>query len=336
MNPVPPLPFPGSRTLAAWWRELAPWRPLRLWLCHLLFHRVEALADVLRSYRLDDLRLEVLRSLVAGRQPAGLDPGLFARLTRELTAAGLFSRAGAGLQLTDAGRHAVADGSVAVAALERREFFFIDNRAVQRSPHFVRLSVRGTSVVPPEHWEFDPVLLQSAVGREAAWKKAFGFPEEVNAFRLPVGNDPDWRSIVFDQAEYLFTIFVEVETTPNGAQLLGFAGRTIGWTLQSNEPALALGRQWEEALPDLTTAPDEAAWRTTWQAWGQQRALPAGEMMACRLERSGLLLRVEAPHKLIARLREDRSDALKGETWLLAGAGRTRAAARVELTERES
>ena len=66
MNPAPPLPFPGSRTVAAWWRELAPHRPLRLWLSHLLIHRVEAQVEVLRPYPLGGLRLEVLICKITG------------------------------------------------------------------------------------------------------------------------------------------------------------------------------------------------------------------------------------------------------------------------------
>jgi len=40
---------------------------------------------------------------------------------------------------------------------------------------------------------------------------------------------------------------------------------------------------------------------------------------------------VRAPHRLIERLRAARSDAIKQEAWLLAGAGRTRTAAQLEL-----
>jgi hypothetical protein len=44
-------------------------------------------------------------------------------------------------------------------------------------------------------------------------------------------------------------------------------------------------------------------------------------------------LRVLAPGRLIDRLRAARSDALKNEAWLLAGTGRLRAAAVIELVE---
>src|SRR5262249_35580821 len=37
------LAYPGSRSLAGWWRQLAPLHPRAVWLAHLLLHRVEAL-----------------------------------------------------------------------------------------------------------------------------------------------------------------------------------------------------------------------------------------------------------------------------------------------------
>ena len=43
MNAVTSLPFPNARTLAGWWRLLAPQRPLALWVGYLFLHRVEAL-----------------------------------------------------------------------------------------------------------------------------------------------------------------------------------------------------------------------------------------------------------------------------------------------------
>ena len=47
----------------------------------------------------------------------------------------------------------------------------------------------------------------------------------------------------------------------------------------------------------------------------------------------GIHLRVAPPARLLERLRAARSDALKGEAWLLAGEGPVRRAAVVELVE---
>ena len=70
-----------------------------------------------------------------------------------------------------------------------------------------------------------------------------------------------------------------------------------------------------------------------WRAWCQPRNLPQAECDACRLERQDYRLRVEAGKPLIERLRAARSDALKGEAWLLAGESRLRAAALVDIVE---
>jgi hypothetical protein len=273
--------------------------------------------------------------LAGGRRPEGLDPALLARLTRELTAAGLFSRANSQLHLTEAGRRALASGSASVGFLERRTFCFLDNRSVQRPPHFLCVRRGGAPVAPPEPWEFDPGLLSAAARNEAPWKERVGFPEDVSAVRLPEPTDPDWKSIVVDRAEHLFVAFVAVEASGRGRRLLGFGARTKGWVLEAHDPIVDAGEDWAEALPDVAVDPSQADWRAAWQAWGQQRGLPPAEMADCRLERSGNSLSVIVPRKLMARLRETRSDALHGETWLLAGTGRTRAAARVQVAEPE-
>jgi hypothetical protein len=55
---------------------------------------------------------------------------------------------------------------------------------------------------------------------------------------------------------------------------------------------------------------------------------------ACRLERVDHRLLVHAPPRLIERLRAARSDAMKQEAWLLAGVGRIRSAAQIDLVQK--
>jgi hypothetical protein len=88
-----------------------------------------------------------------------------------------------------------------------------------------------------------------------------------------------------------------------------------------------------EVLTVLGGEPSADAWRQAWQAWSQTRSLPGGEVDACRLEPSGHRLVVRAPAKLLDRLKAAKSEALKGEAWVLAGAGRVRAAAMLDLVE---
>jgi hypothetical protein len=103
--------------------------------------------------------------------------------------------------------------------------------------------------------------------------------------------------------------------------------------LQTNEPAFVLGGEGADALPELRQTPDVEAWRRMWRQWCEQRNFPRGEADACVLEPAGAVVRVRPPGRLLERLRAQRSDALKGEAWLLAGEGRVRAAARLEVVE---
>jgi hypothetical protein len=335
MNPVPPLPFPGSRTVAAWWRELAPQRPLRLWLSHLLVHRVEALAEVTVARLLSGMSLEVLRSLSARQRPVGLDAGLLARVIRELTAGGLVANSDNGPQVTPAGRQTLASGAVVSQSLERRCFCFVDNRAAERPPAYIRVRRRGTPVTPPEPWEFDAEILRDASLRPDEWKARRRFPADVRAVRLPDPTTDDWQTIVFDQAEHFFVAFIEIAGAGGETHLSGYAGQIEGWTLNTREAGIEIGEGWPDVFPELAAHASEEQWQTAWRAWGQQRGVPPAETAACQLTRSGCALRVAAPRKVMSRLQEARSDALRGEAWLLAGSGRSRAAARVELTERD-
>ncbi len=336
MNPAAPLPFPGSRTVAAWWRQLSHLSPQRLWLTHLLLHRVEALAEVVRPEPVNGLHRALLGSLAAGGCPEGLEPGILSRLTRELTAAGLVSRTDAGLRPTDAGRRALATGTRDAGSRERRTFYFVDNSELGRQPHFLPVLRPGAAVTPPETWGFDPQLLQDAARQDPRWRQRFGFPADVAAIRLPLPDAPDWQEVVLDRAERLFAVAAQLTAQESGPRFVAFACQTEGWVLDAGTPSVDMGEGWAEALPDLATDPPAESWRAAWEQWCQPRGLPPAEVAACRLERQGHQVRVTVSRRLMARLRELRSDALKGETWLLAGTGRSRAAARVEVSERAS
>jgi hypothetical protein len=189
-------------------------------------------------------------------------------------------------------------------------------------------------VTPPEPWEFDTEILRQTALRPDEWKARRRFPREVRAVRLPEAAGDDWKTVIFDQAEHLFLAFIEVAGDSGNTRLRGYAGQTEGWSLDVGEAAIEIGEGWQEVLPDLATDVPEEQWHAAWRAWGQQRGIPPADTAACHLARSGYVLRVAAPRRVLSRLQEARSDALKGETWLLAGTGRSRAVARVELTER--
>jgi hypothetical protein len=336
-----PGAWPSSRHLLGWWRDLADLGPQRLWVGRLPIHRVEALAAVRRRKSLDPLRRALLRflSVSPASVPAGgespwsalqVEPAFLGQLLRGLAAQGLVESGAGNEVLTAAGRLALEEGTVLEAGCERRTFTFVDRTAAQHPPHFLPLAPTAAGT-PAEGWPFDPAVLADCARRDTAWKARWGFPAEVEAILLPGGPDeaevPDWQRVVLDRPEEVTALLVE--RLP--AALTAFAVQPPNWVLQHAAPILELGQGWEEALGDLAATPTAEQWKQAWQAWCQPRSLPPAEVEACRLEVAGHLLRVQAPHRLVERLKATRRDAVKQEAWLLAGAGRSRAAARISL-----
>jgi hypothetical protein len=117
------LAFPGGRTLAAWWRQLAPYHPQAFWLGYLTFHRLEALVGCQRRHRLPPFELLVLKAL-AIHAPNGdtlpvsalaadlhFDAPVLHQVVRRLDREGLTAAGGAGSTgLTAAGRQALEHG----------------------------------------------------------------------------------------------------------------------------------------------------------------------------------------------------------------------------------
>src|SRR5437868_2122774 len=74
MTAAPALPWPSSRTLLGWWRELAVLQPHRFGFSHLPLHRVEALVRLGTSRRLEPLLAALLRWLhVSPRSDCSFD-----------------------------------------------------------------------------------------------------------------------------------------------------------------------------------------------------------------------------------------------------------------------
>jgi hypothetical protein len=139
-------------------------------------------------------------------------------------------------------------------------------------------------------------------------------------------NEDDWRWVPLVRAEQALLVVVQT-----AAGLLGFPVRAEGWNVD-RQPVLSVPGGVEAVSPLLDEVGVDA-WKQSWQAWCQQRSIPAGEADACKLELSDHRLLVRAPGRLIERLRAGRSDALKGEAWLLAGSGAVRATAMIDLGE---
>jgi hypothetical protein len=261
------------------------------------------------------------------------------RLVHELTDTGLLRRNGLGLwQMTPAGRHALDTGAVAVAGEERRQFLFVDNSALGRPPHFLPLELGPARLAGPASPEaatcsFESAFLELCIRQPPEWKLRFRFPPEVDALLTPRADETpaaNWRRVILDAVEERMLVVIHSAQRPTLPLLLGFSVRPEGWVLEP-EPLLELAEGCEEALPDLAVEPSAEMWRQAWQSWSHPRGLPPAEVEACRLERVDHRLLVHAPARLIDRLRTARSDAVKQEAWLLAGEGRTRVAAQLEL-----
>ncbi len=325
-----PAILPPGRALLGWWRELAPLQPHRLWFAHLALHRVEALVELARPQPLDAFDLAILRALSlpspAGASPLAslhLERGLLASMLRALAGRGLVRLEGPGLaELTDDGRQALAAGGAVLRHNERRTFHFADGAP----PCYLPLLRPGAPLVPPEGWHFDVALLQGCLEQGEAWKRRRHFPREVARVVGVAPGPADWREVIVDRAEQMLLALVE---TSGG--LLGFAVQPETWVLQREAPVLALTEGWAEVLHDVVREPTPEDWRQAWQEWGQQHSVPG--LDSAEVELRGHRLVVRAPGPLLAHLRAARAEAIKGEAWLLAGGGRGRAAAAVEVVE---
>jgi hypothetical protein len=315
----------------------------------LIIHRVEALVRVVHSRPLDRWQRALL-NLARARIPCGgellnnftdlqLDTQVLAQFVRELTSSGFLALNGSGFwRVTPAGQQALETGAMPAITEARRTFAFVDNRLLDQSPHFLPLQLGpaplATTASPAAaNCAFEINTLAACIRQSDEWKRRFRFPPEVSALSLPRSDEPpeaNWPRVVLDTVEERLFLFLQKEKGSSMPRLLGFSVRPEGWVIEP-EPQLALGDGWEEALPDLASEPSADMWRQAWKTWTQPRGLSAAEVEACRLQKRDNRLLVHAPPRLIDRLRSARSDAIKHEAWVLAGEGRTRVAAQLEL-----
>jgi hypothetical protein len=181
----------------------------------------------------------------------------------------------------------------------------------------------ATPLPPPGGWRFDLAVLEGCLARPAEWKRGHGFPPDLARLLWPrdVAGEEAWQAVPLDRPEQALLLLAETA----GGELVGLGVRAEGWAL-SPEPVLRMPAG-GEALAALGAEARPEDWRAAWLGWCQQRHVPAAEAEACKLEPAGHRLLVRPPPRLLDRLRP----ALRGEAWLLAGTGRVRAAAAVEL-----
>jgi hypothetical protein len=322
-----------------------------VWVGHLLLHRVEALVSAQKPACLDSFPLFVLKAMALNDRDGleGLDGrlhlgrSLLRQIVRRLEMDKLVEpTTGGSWSLTAMGRQTAELGGYLRPVYERRAFSFVENEQTARSPHFLNIPGPPDSAAwgVPEGWQFDVTILEACLRQPHEWKQRHNFPLDVQEILGPTpassvvpGAPPVWQRVILDRPEHLLALLV-LTSAADKEHLIGFAVQQDGWLLRSEQPAFILRANWEETFPDLAVPLPLDLWRQAWRAWSQPRGLPPAEVEGCILERHSYLLCIRAPRRFLERLQRQRSDALKGETWLLAGTGRLRSAALVELSER--
>jgi hypothetical protein len=335
--------FPGSRVLAGWWRELISVRPRSLWIGHFVLHRLEGLVRAFSPVtvgRLETLLLRFLQSSASIEseprwERLSLNPVLLLRISHGLATEGLATRLGDRTwKLTPKGIQAITDGKRDRMRDERRVFSFVSTLGGE-SAHFIRLLSEPPAAVAAAlaNPRFNPALYQACFTQSAEWKKRFGFPENVSAASGLNEPESTWRGLIIDHAASIALALVGTREESADGGLLGFWTGPAEWMLQSEQPAFRLAIGWQDVFPTLESVPAPDDWRRAWRSWCQARGLPASDVERCSLSLEDCRLAVHVPRRLLERLQALRSDALKGEAWVVAGAGPVRRAASLEVIE---
>jgi hypothetical protein len=311
-------------------------------------HRVEALVGVTHACRPDPVSLFTLKALATTPTPAALEKRLLLeralvhQVLRQLESDRLVEAVPPDQwTLTSLGRQALDQGSYLGLGYQRRVFYFVESEQSGKAPHYLPLALPLCDPWPAaEEWGFEVRLLETCIQQSTDWKLAHGFAPEIHsvlgleATAPPGPAQPEsWQRVILDRPERLAAALLLTSRPGEGEQLVGLAVQPGSWTLQTAEPAFVLGSTWPEVFPDLAQEVSPDLWRQAWRTWCQPRNLPAADVEACTLEQRDYHLSVLVPHRLLERLRSARSDALKGEAWLLAGTGRLRAAALLDVRE---
>lgn len=351
MDRASSLTFPGGRTLAGWWRQLAPLKPNGLWIGYAFLHRIEAPVYVQGEQPLEPLPHLVLQALALEESIASNHlPGIAASRIEERMQlpAAVLQRVLVDLlqhdlnarinherwQTTERGRHAIARGAFSVRLRQRRVFPFVEflDAAGQRlgEPQFMPIAeCAGVAWPVDEAHRFDVGSLGAAIAQPADWKQAVGFPSDVERLAHNDGAEA-WQQVLVDRPERVMLALATVDNHGR-PELAGFAAKVDGWTLFDRTPILRLPVAATDAWPGLTNEIGMSVWQDVWRNWCRQRQLPANEVELCSLTWQPPRLVVQAPPRLVQRLQSAKSDVFKGEAWLLVGDGYVRTAVQLAM-----
>lgn len=347
MTGLAALAYPGSRALAGWGRHLAPFQPQGLWVGHFFVHRVEALARTAHEQHLDSFSALLLQALSleetdnASRlaERICLPSSLIPQLVEPLLTQGFLRCEGTGWQVSTLGQQALRDGRFACFESRRQVFSFVeclDREGRRRAPpRYWNLPLLPASPWSPEETHTFPASeLNECVRKPESWKKQVNFPANLVEIALPdsVNEYPAWQKVLIDKPETICLALVLSQINGGGPRMLGFPTRPGDWELTGNLPPLTL-EDWPDFLGEAANLPPLDVLREVWRAWSRPRNLPGREVDACVLTLAGHRLLIKAPPKLVERLRQTRSDLLKGEAWVVLGLGPIRAVLMLELDE---
>ncbi len=348
MTSISSLTFPSGKTLTGWWRQLAPHEPRNLWFAHLFIHRVEAPVRFRTTRKLQTLHHLTLHAMELERRQtkssaqllAGLESRLhlpaqaIVRILRLLSNDGLVAKGDSGeWSLTADGLKAKETGEYVGHDSGRNVFPFLE-RLDQDSnrlapPHFlnVQSAAVGTKWEVTDDKGFDLALLHDCVQQDAAWKRRFAFPLEIEQI---VDADTTcrmmpWQRVIVDRPE---RVAVVLALTTD--RLLAFAVQEEGWLLLASAPLFSLDDCWPDLLPTIAQQPDDQLRQQGWQELCQSRGIPEEEIDHCELKMDATTLRVQAEPSLANHFRGQR-DLPKDGLWTLVGDGLLRPIVRIKL-----
>jgi hypothetical protein len=323
------LAFPGGRTLVAWWRQLAGINPEALWVGHFTWYTVETLVEVLKPRRLPPLEHLVLKAVDALKPqcngPAlahwlGLELCYLNRVLSRLSVEGLLGRTGPGNYLaTEAGRLALANADYSHFLKERRVLHFLHGDWLPNpSARFVDLNRPDRfSWQPAPHTDLAAEQLRVSPGEMQTWKRR-GLSNDVQ--RILADPAAGWDQVPIASAQRCFMAIVRAPSQAGGSSIIGWEINPRNWELHAAQPAF---EQPDEGDGWFLPPQSENSWREAFVEWARQRDLPWQEALNCHFRIEGC--------RLIARPPVEWHERLRSETWVLAGDGPLRPAARLEF-----
>jgi hypothetical protein len=329
--------FPSGRIIAGWWKQLAAYQPRAIWVGKLRIEQLEAACQIRGEQALSGLDRILLGNLEADSpwalsqldQRLGLGAPFLSELIGQLHARGLAEPSSAGYCLSHLGRTALTSGVASALRTEPRSFWYV---SVEPSvpPCFIHHVVpeacqaHGSAV----SGETARGLLQHWLNEPAEWKKARGFPLEVESLSQGETDSEQSRALV-----RFFVLHAAVITGADGAGAnwsRAFAYQPAGWTL-TGAPVFELAAAWEDTQLHGSADLSLESVRDAWQHYRSQRSLTAPALDSCSLEVHGNRVRLVAAREVLEPLRSLRNDIAKGEAWLLVGKGDIRRALQLEL-----